>query len=112
MLEKNAINTIRGIISRNEYRNLPVYVFFSGGKNSLVVLDLARTSLKQRELKAFFLNTEIEFPKTVEFVRNCEICVKACPVGAASLDERNSACKRGLHQMWEIYRVLCGNPMF
>ncbi len=70
VLGKNAINTIRGIISRNEYRNLPVYVSFSGGKDSLVVLDLARSSIKQRELKAFFLNTGIEFPETVEFVRD------------------------------------------
>ena len=69
-LGKNAINTIRGIISRKEYKNLPVYVSFSGGKDSLVVLDLARSSLKQRELKAFFLNTGIEFPETIEFVRN------------------------------------------
>ncbi|MGB9938631.1 phosphoadenosine phosphosulfate reductase family protein [Methanosarcina sp.] len=70
VLGKNAINTIRGIISRKEYRDLPVYVSFSGGKDSLVVLDLARASLKQRELKAFFLNTGIEFPETVEFVRS------------------------------------------
>ena len=70
VLGKNAINTIRGIISRNEYRHLPVYVSFSGGKDSLVGLDLARSSLKQRELKAFFLNTGIEFPETVEFVRS------------------------------------------
>ena len=53
VLGKNAINTIRGLVSRNEYRNLPVYVSFSGGKDSLVVLDLARASLKQRELKSF-----------------------------------------------------------
>ncbi|HWQ47520.1 MAG TPA: phosphoadenosine phosphosulfate reductase family protein [Methanosarcina sp.] len=70
VLGKNAINTIRGLISRKEYRNLPVYVSFSGGKDSLVVLDLARAALKQRELKAFFLNTGIEFPETVEFVRS------------------------------------------
>lgn len=69
-LGKNAINTIRGIVSRNEYRNLPVYVSFSGGKDSLVVLDLTKSSLKQREFKAFFLNTGIEFPETVEFARN------------------------------------------
>ncbi|MDQ1253187.1 MAG: phosphoadenosine phosphosulfate reductase [Euryarchaeota archaeon] len=69
MLGKNAINTIRGIVSRNEHKELPVYVSFSGGKDSLVVLDLARAALKQRELKAFFLNTGIEFPETVEFVR-------------------------------------------
>lgn len=87
MLGKNAINTIRGIISRNEYRNLPVYVSFSGGKDSLVVLDLARASVKQRELKAFFLNTGIEFPETVKFVRNfCrerEIPLKEANAGSA-----------------------------
>jgi phosphoadenosine phosphosulfate reductase len=70
VLGKNAINTIRGIVSRNEYRDLPVYVSFSGGKDSLVVLDLAKSALKQRELKAFFLNTGIEFPETVEFARS------------------------------------------
>ncbi|WP_440947799.1 phosphoadenosine phosphosulfate reductase family protein [Methanosarcina sp. T3] len=69
-LGKNAINTIRGIVSRNEYRELPVYVSFSGGKDSLVVLDLTRAALKQREFKAFFLNTGIEFPETVEFARD------------------------------------------
>ncbi len=72
VLGKNAINTIRGIISRNEHRDLPVYVSFSGGKDSLVVLDLAKSALKQREFKAFFLNTGIEFPETVEFSR--ELC--------------------------------------
>ncbi len=72
VLGKNVINTIRGIISRNEHRDLPVYVSFSGGKDSLVVLDLAKSALKQREFKAFFLNTGIEFPETVEFSR--ELC--------------------------------------
>jgi phosphoadenosine phosphosulfate reductase len=69
-LGKNAINTIRGVVSRNEYRDLPVYVSFSGGKDSLVVLDLAKSALRQREFKAFFLNTGIEFPETVEFARS------------------------------------------
>jgi phosphoadenosine phosphosulfate reductase len=69
-LGKNAINTIRGIISRNEHKDLPVYVSFSGGKDSLVVLDLAKAALKQREFKAFFLNTGIEFPETVDFARS------------------------------------------
>jgi phosphoadenosine phosphosulfate reductase len=84
VLGKNAINTIRGIVSRNEYKELPVYVSFSGGKDSLVVLDLARTALKQRELGAFFLNTGIEFPETVEFVRTY------CRENKISLQEVNS----------------------
>lgn len=83
-LGKNAINTIRGIVSRNEYRDLPVYVSFSGGKDSLVVLDLARASLKQRELRAFFLNTGIEFPETVNFVRSY------CRENKVPLEEVNS----------------------
>jgi phosphoadenosine phosphosulfate reductase len=83
-LGKNAINTIRGISSRNEYRNLPIYVSFSGGKDSLVVLDLARASLKQREFKAFFLNTGIEFPETVDFVRSF------CRERKITLEEVNS----------------------
>lgn len=83
-LGKNAINTIRGIVSRNENRDLPVYVSFSGGKDSLVVLDLARASLKQRELRAFFLNTGIEFPETVDFVRSY------CRENKIPLEEVNS----------------------
>lgn len=70
VLGKNAINTIRGIANRSEYRKLPVSVSFSGGKDSLAALDLTRAALKQRDFKAFFLNTGIEFPETVEFARN------------------------------------------
>ncbi len=83
-LGKNAINTIRGIVSRNEYRDLPVYVSFSGGKDSLVVLDLAKAALKQREFKAFFLNTGIEFPETVDFARTF------CREMKVPLEEMNS----------------------
>ncbi|WP_269849950.1 phosphoadenosine phosphosulfate reductase domain-containing protein [Methanosarcina horonobensis] len=83
-LGKNAINAIRGIVSRNEYRDLPVYVSFSGGKDSLVVLDLTRAALKQREFKAFFLNTGIEFPETVDFARSF------CTEMKVQLEEMNS----------------------
>jgi phosphoadenosine phosphosulfate reductase len=64
---KNAINTIKGIANQKDYKNLPVNVSFSGGKDSLVVLDLTLSALKNRKVQAFFLNTGIEFPETVEF---------------------------------------------
>jgi phosphoadenosine phosphosulfate reductase len=67
-LGKDAINTIKGIANQKQYRDLPVHVSFSGGKDSLAVLDLARSALRNRDLKAFFLNTGIEFPETVDFV--------------------------------------------
>lgn len=67
---KNAINTIKGIVNQKEFRDLPVNVSFSGGKDSLVVLDLTLSALKNRNVSAFFLNTGIEFPETVDFVRD------------------------------------------
>lgn len=66
---KNAINTIKGIVNQKDYKNLSVNVSFSGGKDSLVVLDLTLSALKNRKVQAFFLNTGIEFPETVEFAR-------------------------------------------
>ncbi|MFP4655053.1 MAG: phosphoadenosine phosphosulfate reductase family protein [Methanohalobium sp.] len=68
-LQKNAMNTIMGIVNQKEYKNLPVHVSFSGGKDSLVVLDLARKAVKNRNVKAFFINTGLEYPETVEFAR-------------------------------------------
>lgn len=68
-ISADAANVIKGVAGRKEYRNLPVHVSFSGGKDSLVVFDLTVNALKGREVRAFFLNTGIEFPETVEFAR-------------------------------------------
>ncbi|WP_319508425.1 phosphoadenosine phosphosulfate reductase family protein [uncultured Methanolobus sp.] len=70
LIGKNAMNTIKGIASQKDYKDLPVNVSFSGGKDSLVVLDLTLSALKNREVQAFFLNTGIEFPETVDFAHN------------------------------------------
>jgi phosphoadenosine phosphosulfate reductase len=67
-LARDAVNTIRGIANQKEFRDSPVYVSFSGGKDSLAALDLARSAVK-KPIKVFFANTGIEFPETVEFVR-------------------------------------------
>ncbi|CAG1003889.1 Phosphoadenosine phosphosulfate reductase [Methanosarcinales archaeon] len=67
-LVKDAVNTIRGIANQKEFRETPVYVSFSGGKDSLTTLDLTRTAVK-KPIKVFFANTGIEFPETVEFAR-------------------------------------------
>ncbi len=67
-LVRDAVNTIRGIANQREFRDSPVYVSFSGGKDSLTTLDLTRNALK-RQIKVFFANTGIEFPATVDFAR-------------------------------------------
>jgi len=67
-LVKDAMNTISGIANQKEFRDSPVYVSFSGGKDSLTTLDLTRSAVK-KPIKVFFANTGIEFPETVEFIR-------------------------------------------
>ncbi|MCK4938406.1 MAG: phosphoadenosine phosphosulfate reductase family protein [Methanosarcinales archaeon] len=67
-LGRNAMNTIKGLANQQEYRGRPVYVSFSGGKDSLVVLDLTRSALKHSP-KAYFINTGLEFPETVKYAR-------------------------------------------
>ncbi len=67
-LVKDAVNTILGIANQKEFRDSPVYVSFSGGKDSLTTLDLTRSAVKKL-IKVFFANTGIEFPETVEFAR-------------------------------------------
>ena len=72
-LVNDAVNTVRGIANQKEFRDSPVYVSFSGGKDSLTTLDLTRGAVK-KQVKVFFANTGIEFPETVEFAR--EFCKK------------------------------------
>lgn len=73
-LGKSGINMIRGFANQNQYKKMPVYVSFSGGKDSLVCLDLARSALPQKSFSTVFLNTGIDFPETVNFVY--EFCEK------------------------------------
>ncbi|MDQ1261122.1 MAG: phosphoadenosine phosphosulfate reductase [Euryarchaeota archaeon] len=66
-LEKAAISEIKNYLSKNR---LPVNVSFSGGKDSLACLCLAQKILSRPEV--IFINTGLEFPETVEYVR--ELC--------------------------------------
>jgi phosphoadenosine phosphosulfate reductase len=63
-MEKEAINAIRGVAG--QHRSMPVTVSFSGGKDSLVVLSIARKAVKK--LTAFYVDTGLEFPETTEYV--------------------------------------------
>ncbi|MCK9580090.1 MAG: phosphoadenosine phosphosulfate reductase family protein, partial [Methanoregula sp.] len=62
-LERNAIRTIKHHMTDRPTVN----VSFSGGKDSTVVLQLSR---KAGVTRAFFINTNLEFPETIEFVRS------------------------------------------
>ncbi len=63
-MQNEAINVIRDTAGQN--KNLPVTVSFSGGKDSLVVFNITRKAVP--DIKAFFVDTGLEFPETVDFV--------------------------------------------
>ncbi|MFA6331748.1 MAG: aminotransferase class V-fold PLP-dependent enzyme [Methanoregula sp.] len=62
-LERHAIRAIKHHMSDRPTAN----VSFSGGKDSTVVLHLAR---KAGVTKAFFIDTGLEFPETIAFVKS------------------------------------------
>jgi len=55
-----------------EYCEGNVYVAFSGGKDSVVLLDLVRSLYPKTE--AVFCNTGLEFPEIVKFCKDTENC--------------------------------------
>jgi cysteine desulfurase/selenocysteine lyase len=61
-LERNAIRAIR----QHMHDRPLVNVSFSGGKDSMAVLAIARKAGVER---AFFIDTGVEFPETLDFVR-------------------------------------------
>lgn len=63
-LEKAALSELKSYLSRNR---LPVNVSFSGGKDSLACLCLAEKVISRPEI--LFINTGLEFPETVNYVR-------------------------------------------
>ena len=66
-LERKIGFTIARIVEWHQHYNGKVYVSFSGGKDSTVLLHIARGIFP--EMKAMFLDTGLEYPEIREFVR-------------------------------------------
>ena len=63
-LESDGISDIRSFLKR---RDVPVTVSFSGGKDSLVAFGLTQRAVGDPGL--IFVNTGLEFPETLDYVR-------------------------------------------
>jgi len=66
ILEERAVGEIRTVAARNP--RLPLTVSFSGGKDSLVALELAGRAGQPGAI--LFANTGLEYPETVEHIRS------------------------------------------
>lgn len=64
-LEMVAVKELKDYISRTK---LPINISFSGGKDSLVTLNLGLKAKPNAEI--LFINTQLEFPETVEYVHD------------------------------------------
>ncbi|MFB3764588.1 MAG: phosphoadenosine phosphosulfate reductase family protein [Methanotrichaceae archaeon] len=64
-LEKAAVKELKDYLSRTRQ---PVNISFSGGKDSLVALNLGLKVKPNAEI--IFINTQLEFPETVEYVHD------------------------------------------
>ncbi len=64
----HSVGVIEAFIARTE--KVP-FISYSGGKDSTVLLDLARRYV-DRDMKAVFCNTGNEYPEIVRFVRDTE----------------------------------------
>jgi phosphoadenosine phosphosulfate reductase len=66
--ELEALTNISKMIEKHS--SLSLSVSFSGGKDSLVCLQLARKLPKKQDYKILFVNTSLEFPQTITYVEN------------------------------------------
>lgn len=64
-LEGNGVSDIRSFISKKEQ---PITVSFSGGKDSLAAYGVASKAVK--DLTLLFIDTGLEFPETLEYVKD------------------------------------------
>jgi phosphoadenosine phosphosulfate reductase len=68
-LEYTAVGFIRRVHDEYAEKGMKFVVAFSGGKDSLVLLDLVAKALRPDEFVVIFSNTGMEFSKTIEAVQ-------------------------------------------
>lgn len=69
-LDRKIQITLTRIIEWYQHYNGQVYISFSGGKDSTVLLDIARKMYP--DIEAVFVNTGLEYPEIVDFVKTKE----------------------------------------
>ena len=129
-LERKINITITRIIEWYQRHNGQVYVSFSGGKDSTVLLDIARRVYP--DIEAVFVDTGLEYPEIKEFVKTFDNVTILRPkmsfkqviekygypviskrvAGYVESSKRNPHCKRAQYLKGEIENSLYGNGKY
>ncbi|HNW45964.1 MAG TPA: phosphoadenosine phosphosulfate reductase family protein [Thermotogota bacterium] len=72
-LEQETVKKIYDIWKRRRFKQDIFYVAFSGGKDSVVLLDLVKKALPKDEFVVVFGDTQMEFPDTYDVVDKVEV---------------------------------------
>lgn len=75
-----------------------LYVAFSGGKDSVVALDIVQRALPHNEFKVVFGNTDMEFPTTTELVQ--KLSRKCSDEGIEFLEAASNMTSK---ESWNIF---------
>ena len=77
VLEQETVKKVYDIWKRRKSKVDVFHVAFSGGKDSIVLLDLVKKALPKDEFVVVFGDTQMEFPDTYEVVNKIEAQCKA-----------------------------------
>lgn len=77
VLEQETVKKIYDVWKRHKGKLDVFYVAFSGGKDSIVLLDLVKKALPKDEFVVVFGDTQMEFPATYDVVDKVEAQCKA-----------------------------------
>lgn len=77
VLEQESVKKIYDVWKRHKERLDVFYVAFSGGKDSIVLLDLVKKALPKDEFVVVFGDTQMEFPDTYDVVKEIELQCKS-----------------------------------
>ncbi len=100
VLESTTVKKIRSIYEKYRDRLDCFHVAFSGGKDSIVLLDLVKKTLPKSGYVVVFANTQLEFPDTLHIIEQTRI---ECEKENISFYEARPGSELKPEYLWRVF---------